>query len=175
MKSKRSNNIAIIRPYKTEDLESGKSLWVELTEWHRAIYESPNIGGSDPGRQFDEHLSRVGPEHVWIAEIVGRVVGLAGLILGEGEAELEPLVVSEPYRGLGIGRQLTEAVITAVRKQGVRQIKVRPAARNMAAIQFFHEMGFDILGQIELFMELDSTSRQIWKPGEQLAGKDFRV
>jgi ribosomal protein S18 acetylase RimI-like enzyme len=166
---------AIIRSYRPEDLESGRALWVELTEYHRSIYRSPGIGGPDPGSQFDGHLERVGAERIWVAEVDGQVVGLAGLIPGEGEAELEPLIVSELYRGLGIGRQLAKAVISAARAAGFRQVKVRPVARNESAIQFFHAMGFDILGQIELFVDFGTADRQVWKQGERFAGRDFRV
>ena len=66
---------------------------MELTQWHRDIYASPEIGGSDPGRQFDEHLERVGPENIWVAELDGAVVGLVGLIPDDVQPELEPLVV----------------------------------------------------------------------------------
>src|SRR3989337_1185339 len=124
MEDKRAGISATIRLYKPEDLEACRTLWVELTEWHRHIYQSSGIGGPDPGRHFDAHLDRVGPENIWVAEVGGRVVGLAGLIPGEGEAELEPLVVSEPYRGRGIGRQLAETVIAAARTRGVHQLKV---------------------------------------------------
>jgi hypothetical protein len=94
MDDRSTDKPAIIRLYRPEDLQPCRVLWVELTEWHRAIYQSLGIGGSDPGHFFDEHLDRVGPAHIWVAEVDGQVVGLAGLILGEEEAELEPLVVS---------------------------------------------------------------------------------
>lgn len=175
VKNKKSDTVATIRRYTSEDLESCRVLWVELTDWHRRIYQSPSIGGPDPGRHFDEHLSRVGPEHIWVAEADGRVVGMSGLIPSEAEAELEPLVVSESHRGLGIGRQLAEAVIEAARESGARQLKVRPVGRNEPAIQFFHELGFDIMGHIELFMDFGPVSRQDWRYGERMAGRDFRV
>jgi len=166
---------ATIRNYRPEDLEPSRSLWIELTEWHRTIYQSPGIGGSDPGSQFDEHLERVGADHIWVAEVEGKVVGLAGLVPGEAEAELEPLVVSEPFRGQGIGRQLAEAVFAAAQAAGVRELKVRPVARNGSAIRFFHAAGFDILGQIELFIDFRPLERQVWRSGEHIAGRNFRV
>lgn len=175
MKKKRVDSPITIRLYKPEDFESCRSLWVELTERHRYIYQSPGIGGLDPGSHFKEHLERVGPEHIWVAEVGEKVVGLGGLIPDEGEAELEPLVVSESYRGLGIGRKLAEEVIAAARIRGVHQLKVRPVARNELAIRFFHKLGFDILGQIELFMDFVPRDPQIWKMGESVAGRDFRV
>lgn len=68
----------------------------------------------------------MGPEHIWVAEVEGEVVGLTGLIPAAGEAELEPLIVSEPYRGQGIGRQLAVTVIEAAQANGARHLKVRP-------------------------------------------------
>jgi L-amino acid N-acyltransferase YncA len=76
---------------------------------------------------------------------------------------------------MGIGRQLAEAVIAAARARGVHQLSVRPVARNAPAIQIFHQLGFDILGRIELFMDFGPADRQVWKPGERLAGREFRV
>jgi ribosomal protein S18 acetylase RimI-like enzyme len=98
---------------------------------------------------------------------------LAGLIPGEDEAELERRV-SEISK-LGIGQQLAETVIETARMRGVHQLKVRPVARNELAIRFFHKMGFDILGQIELFMDFSPVARQVWKLGERVADRDFRV
>jgi N-acetylglutamate synthase-like GNAT family acetyltransferase len=175
MEAQTSAAPATIRPYSSEDLQACRSLWAELTEWHRSIYHSPEIGGPDPGCYFDEHLKRVGSEHIWVADMDGRVVGLAGMIPGEEEAELEPLVVSEPYRSRGIGQQLVETVIAAVRILGVQQLIVRPVARNELAIRFFHQKGFDILGRIELFMDLEPVDRQVWRSGERMANRDFRV
>lgn len=163
-----------IRRYRPEDSGACRGLWEELTEWHRRIYDGPDIGGPDPGRRFDSHLDRVGPDHIWVAEMDGRVVGMAGLIPGD-EAELEPIVVSEPFRGSRIGRRLAETVIAAVRDSGIRQLRVRPVARNDLAIRFFHSLGFDILGQAELFMDLGPRDRQRGRAGERLAGEDFRV
>jgi hypothetical protein len=57
----------------------------------------------DPGRRFDEHLERVGAKRIWLATIDGEVVGMMGVIQTDDEIELEPIVVSEQWRGRGIG------------------------------------------------------------------------
>lgn len=172
---KGSRQPVIIRGYRPDDLESCRRLWVELTEWHRHIYQSPEIGGPDPGRHFDKHLQRVGPEHIWVAEVDGQVVGMAGLIPGEQEAEIEPLVVSESHRGSRIGQQLTRTIIEAARERGFRQIVVRPVARNELAIRFFHNEGFDVLGQVELLVDLRPKDGQKWRYGARIAERDFRL
>jgi len=165
----------IIRGYRPDDLKSCRALWMELTNWHREIYQSPSIGGSDPGRYFDVHLERTGPELIWIAEVDGHVVGMAGLVPGENEAEVEPLVVSEAHRCEGIGTRLIEAVVQAARSRGIRSLKVQPVARNDSAIRFFHSKGFDVLGQIELLLDFTPLERQRWIGRERLAARDFRV
>jgi N-acetylglutamate synthase-like GNAT family acetyltransferase len=145
---------------------------VELTQRHRDIFDAPEIGGDDPGRSFDEHLAKVGEENIWVAEVEGGVVGLAGLI--PDVPELEPVVVSEAHRGQGIGRLLAETVVSAAREGGARTIQVRPVARNVEAVRFFHELGFDVLDQLQLSMDLVERDREIWKLGERLAERDFR-
>ena len=53
----------------------------------------PEIGREDRGRAFDEHLANVGAENIWVAEVEGRVAGLAGMI--PDAFELEPVVERE--------------------------------------------------------------------------------
>ena len=72
--------MAKVRGYEPRDLDACRGLWVELTQWHRDIFNAPEIGGDDPGRAFDEHLANVGAENIWVAEVDGRLAGLAGLI-----------------------------------------------------------------------------------------------
>lgn len=163
-----------IRGYESRDLEACRDLWVELTQWHRDIYDAPSIGGDDPGKQFDEHLEKVGPSNIWVAVSDDAVVGLTGLIPGEGEAEIEPVVVSRSYRGSGVGRKLVETAMQAARDAGVKHLSVRPVGRNKDAILFFKNMGLDIVGHVELFMKLSPDAKQDWQDGPELAHKRFR-
>ena len=164
-----------VRNYRPADLAACRSLWVELTQWHRQIYGSPEIGGADPGRKFDEHLEQVGAQRIWLATIDGEVVGMVGVIQTENEIELEPIVVSEHWRGRGIGRQLAERVVAEARTAGMGQLLARPVARNAAAIRFFHDLGFDALGQLELVLDFRPAPDQIWRPGATIADRDLRV
>jgi ribosomal protein S18 acetylase RimI-like enzyme len=161
----------MIRRYLPSDLESCRSLWVELTDWHRRIYEESTIGGPDPGEHFDKHLAKVGENNLWVALSDGNVVGLTGL-MGEGdEAEVEPAIVSEAYRRRGIGKRLMETVITEAKNRGVKVLSVRPVARNVEAIRFFTDQGFVNVGHIELFIDL--TNRE-WREGLKLFGLEFK-
>lgn len=162
-----------IRQYESGDLQACRDLWVELTVHHRRIYEVDSIGGDDPGSQFDEHLTAIGPGRLWVAEDEGRVVGLTGLIVDGTSGEVEPVIVVEDERGTGIGAALVARVIDEATQLGIRLLSVRPVGRNDAAIRFFRDAGFDVLGHVEAFMDL--TGEREWIDGETIADRDFRV
>jgi GNAT superfamily N-acetyltransferase len=171
----RSDQVKIRNYYQSDDLAACRALWVELTEWHRQIYDSPQIGGTDPGRKFDEHLEQVGRERIWLATIGGEIVGMVGMIPDESAGELEPIVVSEGWRGRGIGRRLAESVIGEARAAGMRQLVTRPVARNAEAIRFFHSLGFDALGQLGFLLDFRPSAEQVWRPGATIADRELRV
>lgn len=142
-----------IRKYLPTDRESCRSLWKELTEWHRQIYHNQSIGGPHPEDYFDKHLENVGGNNLWVAVLGSVVVGLVGLVVDEQEAEIEPLIVSRPYRTKGIGRRMIEKVVEEARGRGLRFLSVKPVARNVEGIAFFHGQGFRNIGHVELFMD----------------------
>ena len=162
-----------IRQYAPSDLERCRALWVELTESHRELYDDPTIGGNDPGLHFDEYLGRAGRERIWVAECEGHVVGCAGLLAGHDGMEVDPLVVAATHRGRGIGRALLDRMIEEARKLEVRYLSVKPVARNLEAISLYYECGLRMLGQIEMFMELQPSDSSTWKSGLELFGLVF--
>lgn len=162
-----------IRAYEDRDLHACRALWRELTQWHRELYEDTTIGGDQPELGFDSYVEEFGRERVWVAE-QERVVALAGLIVRGRNGELEPVVVDARARGRGIGRALVEHVVEAARAEGLRRLTVRPVARNADALQFFHAAGFDVLGHVDLQIDLTGTGFHP-RAGERLAGREFRV
>jgi GNAT superfamily N-acetyltransferase len=163
-----------VRKYESEDREQCRSLWLELTEWHREIYDDPRIGGEHPEDYFDKHLGKVGADNLWVAVIDSTVVGLIGLMVVDDETEIEPLIVSRSHRGKGIGNQLIGKAIDEARRRGVRLLNVKPVARNAQTIRFLYKRGFTNLGYIELFIDLTgANARYTWKPGPSIFGCDF--
>ncbi len=159
-----------IRGYEDKDKAGCRKLWEELTVWHREIYGDPNIGGSDPGLYFDTHLSKAGPEHLLVALHGETPVGLAGYLLANNEAEVEPLVVSAKYRGRGIGTLLLDEIVRRLEESDINYLSVRPVMRNTKAIGFFRNHGFNKLGHVELFMDFTG---QDWKKDIKLLGMEF--
>jgi GNAT superfamily N-acetyltransferase len=163
-----------VRDYAPGDRAACRLLWAELTEHHRRIYEDPSIGGDDPGSGFGDYLAL--PERVasWVAESAGRVVGLTGLLDRGASGEVEPIVVTGPLRGQGIGRLLIERAAAEAAARGYQYLAIRPVARNVSAIRHFHEAGFRTLGgHVDLTMDLPGRQHR-WLDGARLHGLEFR-
>ncbi len=163
----------IVRGYADGDYRACRSLWAELTEYHRGIYGDPLIGGDDPGAGFDDYVAT--PQRIgsWVAESRGRVVGLTGLFDRGTSGEVEPVVVAEAVRRQGIGRRLISRVVEEARARGYEYLAIRPVARNVAAVRRFHAAGFRTLGgHIDLTMDL-AARRHEWLHGGTLHGLDF--
>jgi len=163
----------VVRDYADGDYGACRSLWAELTEYHRGIYGDPTIGGDDPGAAFDGYLAM--PERVrsWVAESQGSVVGLTGLLDRGTSGDVEPVVVAAAARDRGIGRLLIGRVADEARARGCEYLTIRPVARNVAAIHRFHAAGFRTLGgHVDLSMDL-APRRHDWLPGATLHGLDF--
>jgi GNAT superfamily N-acetyltransferase len=164
---------AIVRGYAEGDYGACRSLWAELTEYHRSIYGDPSIGGDDPGAGFDGYLGDPQRMGSWVAEWHGGVVGLTGLLDRGTSGEVEPVVVAEAVRGQGIGRMLISRVVEEARARNYEYLAIRPVARNVAALRRFHAAGFRTLGgHIDLTMDL-TARRHEWLAGASLHGLDF--
>lgn len=163
-----------IRDYEIKDYDVCRSLWIELTQHHRDIYEDPSIGGDDPGHGFDEYLERPRLQGTWVAELGGQVVALGGLLCHSEEGEVEPVVVSQPYRDKGIGTRLVEHVVEQARVKGVRFLYIRPVARNERAISLYIRLGFSTVGAVDLLQDLSSSYDRKWKPGIKIFDNELR-
>jgi GNAT superfamily N-acetyltransferase len=168
-----------IRLYTPADLHSCRSLWEELTQHHRDIYADPTIGGDEPGLFFDRHLAQIGAERIWVAVLDTQVVGLVGLMVDEREADegvgvVEPIVVARSHQGQGIGQALLTYMVGEAKKSGMRFLSVKPVARNKEAISLYHTCGFQILGEIEMVMELQPSESNTWKSGLEIFGHAFK-
>lgn len=164
----------VVREYGARDEADGRSLWVELTEHHRRLFGDDSIGGADPGGGFDAYLARSDRVGTWVAEVAGVVVGLTGLLDHGASAEVEPVVVATRLRGRGVGAALVGHVVAEAARRGYSYLAIRPVVRSVAAVQAFHEMGFDTLGgHVDLTMDLVERRHQ-WREGPTLHGRPFK-
>ena len=149
---------ASVRKYQPEDLDQCRQLWRRLTQRHRDLYEDPTLGGPDPGVEFDAHLEHPQLHGLWVAADADRALGFCALLVQGEESELEPIVVDPNHRGRGIGALLARQAISESKRLGVKYVNVRPVARNLEAIRFFHREGFRLLGRFELSIALEAAS-----------------
>ena len=154
-----------IRNYEESDNALCQNMWSELTEYHQEIYDDPSIGGENLGQAFNKHLEKYGEENIWVAVLDNEIVGLVGIIIKGKEAEVEPIIIRTAYRKRGIGKKLLRFIINHSSETGIKYLSIRPVARNKNAIKIFNEMGFNIIGHIELFMSLKETESKRWKKG----------
>jgi GNAT superfamily N-acetyltransferase len=163
----------IVRDYAEGDYGACRSLWAELTVYHRSIYGDLSIGGDDPGAGFDDYLAYSQRTGSWVAESHGTVIGLTGLLDRGTSGEVEPVIVAEAARNQGTGRLLISRVVEEARARGYEYLAIRPVARNVAAVRRFHAAGFRTLGgHIDLTMDL-TARRPEWLSGASLHGLDF--
>jgi len=79
-----------------------------------------------------------------------------------------------PYRSRAVGRALVRRAVEHAMDKGIRFLSVRPVARNVEAISFFVDCGFDILGHVDLFQDLQPQEARDWKPGIRLHDRNLR-
>jgi GNAT superfamily N-acetyltransferase len=168
-----ANSEVIVREYAEGDYGACRSLWAQLTEYHRSIYGDPSIGGDDAGAGFDGYLAEPRRLGSWVAESHGGVIGLTGLFDHGRSGEVEPVVVAAGARNQGVGRLLIGRVADEARARGHQYLAIRPVARNVAAIRRFYAAGFRTLGgHVDLTMDL-AARRHEWLTGASLHGLDF--
>jgi ribosomal protein S18 acetylase RimI-like enzyme len=167
----------VVREYRETDHAACRALNGELAQHHAVIYDDPSIAGEDPGRGFEKYLGLSNRRGTWVAEIDGKVVGFTGLLEYQNQesvVEIEPLVVSAAFRDQGIGSKLAAYAKIEAKKQGYRFITVRPELRNEEAFKLYIRLGFNLVGEVELFQDLSPERGRTWKAGVEILGQKLR-
>ncbi|HAI57142.1 MAG: GNAT family N-acetyltransferase [Saprospirales bacterium] len=138
-----STNKTIIRSADENDAESILVLVREL-----ALYENAADQVTATVHDYESNLKK-GKIFCKIAEVDHKMVGIAlyyetfstwrGLIY-----YLEDFIVSEKYRGFGIGKMLMEAFITEAISANATLVKWQVLDWNEPAIKFYEKMGAKI-------------------------------
>ena len=134
------------REYQQNDLESLKQLMlelgysVELPELRETIAEIYNQRGI-----------------IFVSEKENQVIGSVCVIidarLAEGVcAEIVSLIVSENFRGQGVGKELI-SVAEEWAKKRVRKIRVRANTIRRAAHSFYKSKGFECIKTQKIFLK----------------------
>ena len=113
---------------------------VPVSALERASYAFP---WSD---QIFSDCLRVG-YHCVVVDTQAGVAGYAVLSMGAGEAHVLNLCVEQALRRRGIGRSLLLDLLRHARDRGIRDAFLEVRRSNKVAIELYHEIGFECVGQ----------------------------
>ena len=114
----------IVRPLRTEDREQWQPLW----DGYNLFYERPNFPAQITEVTWNRFLDPAEPMFAAVAELDGKVVGLAHYLyhrsttMIEDVCYLQDLFTAPEARGLGVGRALIEYVYDEAAKAGSRRV-----------------------------------------------------
>lgn len=100
-----------------------------------------------------ERLAASAADHLVVAELDGRVVGLAALHVSssvehdEDAGKLSAMIVDEAYRRRGIGEALVVAIEREARTRGCRLLFLTTAEHRKDAHEFYRRVGFEETGR----------------------------
>ena len=117
----------------------------------RALADSPDAFGSTLEREqdFDEkEWRRRTVRPVWVAEVDGRPVGMAGAFSNDGMLQVWGMWTDPAHRGQGLARALLDALIGPAVSEG-RSVALHVNIANPGARAFYEAYGFVATGELE--------------------------
>ena len=132
---------AIIRRMCREDLDP-------VTAIEQATFAVPWSRES-----FRQELERNVAARYLVAEADGQVVGYAGAWVILDESHITNIAVAEAYRGRGIGKQLTQALLQYLSNLGACYATLEVRVSNLRAQKLYQELGFVSVGKRKRYYE----------------------
>jgi len=124
-------NIRLMTP---EDYNDVYALWNGM--------DGIGLNQVDDSRQGIIRYLRRNPSTCFVAESGGRIVG--AILSGHDGRRgfIYHAAVAQPERGKGIGRLLTNRVLEALKKEGIRKVALVAFGQNADANAFWEKQGF---------------------------------
>ena len=88
-----------------------------------------------------------------VAERNGRVIGYAGAWVILDESHITNIAVAEPWRGKGIGRELTGTLLWYLSNLGASYATLEVRVSNVRAISLYRSLGFISVGKRKKYYE----------------------
>lgn len=134
--------MATIRKGNAEDVEGAFKLIQELAVFEKA----PDAVENTVERMIEDGFGNKPVFEFFVAEEDGRIIGLALYYYCYSTWKgrflyLEDLIVTEAYRGKGLGKQLFDAIILKAKKEGVALVGWQVLDWNEPAIDFYKKLG----------------------------------
>ena len=102
---------------------------------------------------FRQELERNVAARYLVAEADGRVIGYAGAWVILDESHITNIAVLEEYRGRGIGKQLTQALLQYLSNLGACYATLEVRVSNVRAQNLYKGLGFVNVGKRKRYYE----------------------
>lgn len=136
----------LVRPLREDDQPAWSVLW----DGYNAFYgraDSTALPEAITQTIWSRFLDPREPVHALVAEVQGRVVGLAHYLFHRSTTRIEPvcylqdLFTDPASRGRGVGRALIEAVYAQARIGGAKRVYWQTQATNRAGRALYDKVG----------------------------------
>ena len=146
-----------IRPYRLEDAEA-----IHQLRLLPSIIDNTMAMPSERIADTRRRIEGVGPDdHMFVAVLDGKVVGMAGLQVGSRKLRHSGsvgMMVHDQFQGQGIGRELLEMLLhMADNFLGLVRVELEVYPDNTRAIRLYESCGFEHEGR---------KRRAVWRHGE---------
>ena len=170
--------VQVVECVSASQIDDARQLMRAFVAWHRRVH-------ADDIARVDRYFDAAAFE-AELATLPGKYEPPAGALLvayaddqpagcvamrplDEGACEMKRMFVRDEFRGLGIGRALAEAIITAARSAGYKVMRLDTGTDQTEAIRLYARQGFkqiapyyalpDDVARFLVFFELDLATR----------------
>ena len=124
---------------------------LESTDADALVALLPDLGYEATAGQLRRRLAalREWPDQeAFVAEVDGRIVGLCHvqgvrMLISDGYAEIQALVVSEARQGQGLGKRLVAHACDWAFARGYDRVRLRSNVARVEAHAFYEHLGFE--------------------------------
>lgn len=102
---------------------------------------------------FEHEMTKNPCARYLVAETEGRIAAFAGAHIILDEGHITNIAVLEPYRGLGIGRKITQALLQYASNLGASYLTLEVRERNEKAQALYRSLGFIKVGVRKKYYE----------------------
>ena len=102
---------------------------------------------------FRQELERNVAARYLVAETDGQVVGYAGAWIILDESHITNIAVAKEYRGRGIGKKMTQALLQYLSNLGACYATLEVRVSNLQAQNLYRSLGFESVGKRKRYYE----------------------
>lgn len=146
-----SRRIEIVEARSPEQLAAFADLVRDFVAWCRVRYAERSwaVDTYFQPDALEQELAALGTKYaaphnaLLLALVDGEPAGcIAFRTLGDGVCELKRLFIDDCYRGMGLGKRLTSALISLARRRGFRTMRLETGDKQFEARALYQRLGF---------------------------------